>query len=386
MTWLTIDGGPAENRHRARGIGACVRALATSLDSDVVDPGITYISCSPIGSTSERWKARSRLARLTGVDCRVSDRVAAAWQLVDTAYLLPHDVRRTGANVFLATDPNAIAIDRQFSTVAMVYDFIPMVFPQQYLRGVRATTRRLAFADSIRRVRRATGLIAISNSTRRDALRFLDISPSKVVVVPLAVDHAIFHPRAAAGQLSPTSGAPYILYVGEADPRKNVRALIDAFLDLSIAGLHLVLAGGSERTREHLRAMTRSETLLRIHLLGPVDVQTLAGLYAGAMAFVFPSVYEGFGLPVLEAMACGTPVICSPGSALGEVAGNAALLVDPERHGALREAIGRIAREPALRAELRGSGLERAATFTWRDTRDAIIDACRRFAQRASRI
>jgi glycosyltransferase involved in cell wall biosynthesis len=376
MTWLTIDGGPAENRHRARGIGVFVRALATSLNESDVDPDVGYLSCRPIGPVEGRWHARSPLARLTGVDRRVPGRVAAIWKFVDTAWGLPHDVRRTGAAVFLATDPHAIAIDRRFSTVAMVYDFIPLIFPDQYLRGARATLLRMTVAAAGRRLRRAAGFVAISNATRNDARRFLGIDPSRIRVVPLAVDHARFHPGAIDGRISLTGSAPYLLYVGEADPRKNVKALVDAFLDLPMTDLHLVLAGGSTQTRERLRAMCHGEGAGRIHLLGAMDDQALAALYAGALAFVFPSVYEGFGLPVLEAMACGAPVICSRGSALQEVAGQAALFTDPGRPEALREAIARVTAEPSLRAELRGRGLERAATFTWSATRDGIIEAC----------
>ena len=380
MSWLTIDGGPAENLHRTRGIGVFARSLVTSLDQNSVDSGVGYLSCQPIGSSSARWKARSVTARLTGVDRRLPDRVSVAWQFVETAFVLPRDVQHTGARVFLATDPNAVALSRRFSTVAMVYDFIPMVYPGRYLRGVRASFRRLLFSDSIRRLRKSTGLIAISDSTRRDALRFLGIAPSQIGVVPLAVDHAIFHPGAADGRVSPTGGAPYLLYVGEADSRKNVEALVGAFLELAIDDLHLVLAGGSQRTGKGLRAILPAGSDTRIHVLGPVDVRSLASLYAGAMAFVFPSVYEGFGLPVLEALACGTPVVCLPRSAMLEVAATAALFADPDRPGALRDAIRRVAREPALRADLRGRGLEQAAKFTWSATRDGIIETCRRFA------
>ena len=381
MTWLAIDGGPGENLHRGRGIGVFARALAMSLDEAGVDPGIAYLSCRRIGASSMRWRPRSSSARLTGVYPRVPPRLALAWQHVDTARVLPRDVRRTGARVFLATDPNAIALDRGFATVAVAYDFIPLVFPQDYLQGARASVRRAAYAASLRRFRRVAGLIAISDATRRDAVRFLGVPASRIEVVPLAVDHAIFHPGAAAGRESPTGSDPYVLYVGEADARKNVAALIDAFLRLASKDLHLVLAGGSERTRERLRAITAGHP--RIHLLGSLDVLSLASLYAGAMAFVFPSLYEGFGLPVLEAMACGTPVICGPHAAIQELAAGAAIVADPSRGEAIQAAMRRVASEPMLRAELRSRGLDRAATFTWARTRDGIIDACRRLTRSA---
>lgn len=377
MNWLTIDAGPAENLNRGRGIGAFVRSLALSLEDAGVDPGVSYLSCRPVECTSSRWAIRSRAALLTGVSGKIPDRVAALCQFVDAAQFLPRDVRRTGAAVFLATDPNAIAISLRFLTVAMAYDFIPLIFPQQYLHGVRGVFWRARFADSVRRLRKATASIAISDCTRRDAVRLLGLARSKIDVVPLGVDHGVFHPHASTDLASVTNGEPYLLYVGETDARKNVGALIGAFRELSVDGLHLVLAGGSERSVERLRARYPETGDASIHLLGPVDVKTLAGLYAGATAFVFPSLYEGFGLPVLEAMACGAPVICSPVSAMQEVAGDAALFADPDP-AALARAIERVASDATLRADLRGRGLERAASFTWASTRDGILDACRR--------
>jgi glycosyltransferase involved in cell wall biosynthesis len=378
MSWLAIDGGPAENLHRARGIGVAVRGVVTALDDDGVESGIVYLSCRPIASAAARWRPRSPTARFTGVDRSVPDRLSVMWQLVESAWALPRDVRRTGAEVFLATDPNAIALDHRFATVAMVYDFIPFVFPGQYLSGPRAALRRTTLRRTMARLRRAAGLIAISNATRDDAVRFLGVAASNVAVVPLAVDHAIFHPGAGVGRapVAPTGGAPYVLYVGEADPRKNVGALMAAFRDAAVADLHLVIAGVSDRTRAGLRASLGDAA--RIHLVGAVDVQSLAALYAGATAFVFPSVYEGFGLPVLEAMACGAPVICSARAALPEVAGDAAVFADPERGSELRDAIRRVAGGVALRAELRQRGIARAAAFTWQATRDGVLEACRR--------
>ena len=378
MSWLTIDGGPAENLHRTRGIGVAVRELIGVLDDDVVDPGVTYLSCSPVGDRMARWRPRATLARYTGVDRHVPDRVSVMWQMIESSWGLPRDVRLTGADVFLATDPNAIALDRQFATVAVVYDFIPRVFPQQYLRGPRAALRRLMIRRMTERQQRAAGLIAISNATRQDAVRFLGVPAANVAVVPLAVDHSVFHPRAGAGRppAAPTEGSPYLLYVGEADPRKNVGALIAAFRDAGVDNLHLVLAGLSDRTRANLSAEVAGST--RIHLIGAVDAQSLANLYAGATAFVFPSMYEGFGLPVLEAMACGAPVICSARTSIPEVAGDAAVYADPERGPELRDAIRRVASEPALRAELGTRGIARAAPFTWQATREGMLEACRR--------
>ena len=377
MRSITIDGGPSENLHRNRGIGTCVRSLVESLDAPPpADAGVSYLRSTPLTVDRSRWRPRSPLARLGGADERVPDRLALTYSLVDVATVMPSDVRRAGADVLLATDPNFIAIDRRFATVAVLYDLIPLVFSDRYLDGVRNLFRRTLFLDSMRRVCRARGVIAISGATRADAERRLGIPRSRIAVAPLAVDHRVFRPTTARVD-GPWKSAPYLLYVGEVDARKNVDALLDAFASQPTNDTHLVCAGSSAGGQELIRSRLPATIVGRVHLVGHVPVETLVRLYSGATAFVFPSIYEGFGLPVLEAMACGAPVICFDVSAMPETAGNAAILVDPTDASALRDAITRVTRSADARAEYRERGLARAAGFTWVRTRDAMLDAAR---------
>ena len=377
MLSVTIDGGPSENLHRRRGIGTCVRSLIESLDAaPPADAAVTYLRSIPATPNRSRWRRRSPLARLSGVDERVPDRLALTYSLVDVATVMPGDVRRAGADVLLATDPNFIAIDRRFATVAVLYDLIPLVFSDQYLDGMRNLFRRALFLDSMRRVTRARGVIAISDATRADAERRLGIPRSRIAVAPLAVDHRLFRPVGERVD-GPWRSAPYVLYVGEVDPRKNIDALIEAFAQQPGRDTHLVCAGASPAGQQLIRSKVPTAVADRVHLIGHVPAETLVRLYSGATAFVFPSVYEGFGLPVLEAMACGAPVICFDVSAMPETAGNAAILVDPMDPSALRDAITRVATSADARAEYRERGLARAAGFTWIRTRDAMLDAAR---------
>jgi glycosyltransferase involved in cell wall biosynthesis len=161
---------------------------------------------------------------------------------------------------------------------------------------------------------------------------------------------------------------PFFLYVGTLEPRKNLPLLLRAFERLGArAGVHLALAGPRGWLDEPIVAAA-ARLGERVRLLGPVPPADLAALYAAAEVFVFPSRYEGFGLPPLEAMAAGTPVVAARASCLPEVLGDAALFVEPDDEAGLAEALGQLLDDPALRTELRQRGLARAAGFSWERT------------------
>lgn len=161
---------------------------------------------------------------------------------------------------------------------------------------------------------------------------------------------------------------PYVLYVGSTEPRKNLVRLLDAFARLRLATCtwHLVIVGARDWTaRRIVHAVERLQLRDAVHFTGLVQEDDLPGLYCGADLFVFPSLLEGFGLPVIEAMACGTPVVTSTSSSLPEVAGDAAVLVDPYDPAAIAHAMLRVLEDRALALELRARGMARARQFTW---------------------
>lgn len=260
-------------------------------------------------------------------------------------------------------------------TVLTVYDLIPLLFPETVSWRARlffrvATGLALRAADHV---------IAISRASRRDLLTHFPIHPTRVTAIPLAVEPR-FHPRPPeeVQGLCARYGLPedYLLYLGINKPHKNLVRLIRAYARLagirSAAGLAtppLVIAGAWDprypEPRQEVHARGLEDT---VRFLGPVADADLPALYTGCTAFVFPSLYEGFGLPVLEAMACGAAVICSDRSSLPEVAGDAALLVDPTREEALTAAMDRVLREPGLAEALRARGRMRARSFTWERT------------------
>jgi glycosyltransferase involved in cell wall biosynthesis len=224
---------------------------------------------------------------------------------------------------------------------------------------------------------RAGILIAVSEFTRGQVVSLLGVEPSKVMVVPHGI-RPLAYPR-RAGQ----PREKVVLHVGAIQTRKNVARLVEAFETLG-AEWRLALAGSFGYGADGIRArIERSPARERILVLGYVEPDELAAWYARAAIFAFPSLDEGFGMPVLEAMAGGAPVIASNRSALPEVAGDAAVLVDPEDTEALIAALRGMAQDEGLRQELSARGLARSRLFTWenavRRTWDAYSELLRRF-------
>jgi len=228
---------------------------------------------------------------------------------------------------------------------------------------------------------RASAVVTPSRFSRREVARLYPWLRDRIVVTPNAVKSA-FYPRPPAEveqvKRALDISAPYLLFVGTPQPRKNVARVIEAFLAATREGEHvqLVIAGKSTPTLERLRRAHQAAFASgRVVATGYVSDDDLACLYSGCIALVFPSLYEGFGIPVLEAMACGAPVITSNTTALPEAAGDAALLVDPEDTAAIAAAMRRVLDAPDLRAALRARGFAHARQFTWARTARATVEA-----------
>jgi glycosyltransferase involved in cell wall biosynthesis len=382
---LCVDGGPTEYGHRLRGIGSVTRALLTTLTPALArrhGAELCHIRRRPDPSIPSRWARRSWAAELSGAAALVPQRIANWWQALDTAITLPRDVAAQRPDVFLATDPHGVACAPAFATVAMLYDLVPLVFPE-YFAGLRGRAKSWLYHQRLVQMRKADAWIAISQATKDDAIRFGRFDPDAITVVPLAVDRASFpaiDPAVARGRVAERFGVtrPYFLFVGASEPRKNLDGLMAAYRQIAAAcPVDLVVAGPT--TLGNAGAAAEGE---RVHWTGHVSTSELADLYAGAYAFVFPTLYEGFGLPILEAMSAGTPVITSPISSVPEVAGDAALYADPRDAAALAGAMRRVFEDETLRTDLRARGFERVDQFTWTRTTEAILDVCRAVAER----
>ena len=264
---------------------------------------------------------------------------------------------------------------RRVPTVVTIHDVTMLLFPEWHpSRRLALMGPALAPAAS-----RADRIITPSHHTREDVLKLLPVEPERVVVVPEGVD-AIFKPQPeaeVAERLAPLGlrAGEYLLFLGTIEPRKNLARLLEAVEAAGATVGLLVLAGGQGWNNAAIRsAIARLTRAGRVRALGYVPDDLRAPLLAGARAFVYPSLYEGFGLPPLEAMACGTPVLTSNVSALPEVMGDAALSVDPTDVSALTAALARIWGDEALRADLRARGLARASQFSWDRTARLTLD------------
>jgi glycosyltransferase involved in cell wall biosynthesis len=278
------------------------------------------------------------------------------------------------ADLYHCTNPEHFSFGIK-NPVVTILDLIALQKEDWVARGTKAF-----YHKNIARIIAEVGAIfTISNHARADILRLCPEANKKITVTYLGVDDRFCHlPAIDRSFLNgfgyPEKNLPFILYVGETQPRKNVHGLITAFAEVASAikkRMHLVIVGNSLRQdyRESLFSMVREKNLQDfVHFYDDVSHNDLVKFYNAAHAFVFPSFYEGFGLPVVEAMKCGCPVLTSNTSSLPEVGGDAALYVDPYDIDAMKEKLQRIIEDEGLRRSLREKGFAQAAKFSWKKT------------------
>jgi len=343
---------------RDYGIGTYVRNLLRHLSR--IDSETEYVlfcraeDCGAVEELGENFRAVAEPARP----------YSASEQL-----RIPMDLRREGIDLFHA--PHYVLPPlTPCKSVVTIHDCIHLRFPQ-YLPN------RLAYAYARSSLwfatHRSNRVLTVSEASKRDILRYFRVPERKIDVIYNAIDERFGEPPAPEEiervrdryQLN----APYVLYAGNIKPHKNLERLIEAF--------HMVRRGDLEHVKMLIigdeiskyatlrRAVHKYKLHKHVRFFGFVPDKTLAVLYRLARAFVFPSLYEGFGLPPLEAMASGTPVITSNLSSLPEVVGDAALLIDPYDADAIADAMRRVLLDSDLRDDLRQRGLRRVAEFSW---------------------
>ena len=261
-------------------------------------------------------------------------------------------------------------------SIVTIHDCIHLVFPQ-YLPGRLAHAYvRASLWTAAHRARR---ILTVSEASKRDILRFLRVPEQKVTVIHNAIDEH-FDVAPPADEVMRVRERyqlhdRFVMYAGNVKPHKNLDRLIDAFARLRQRGFDDVklLITGSEVSRYSglRRAVHRYNLHRHVRFLGFQSEDTLSALYRLADVFVFPSLYEGFGLPPLEAMACGTPVVVSNVSSLPEVVGDAGILVNPYDPESIADGIAQVLSDDALRTTLSAKGLERAGRFSWETSGDA---------------
>ena len=355
-----LDATPLSDGHSARGIGTAVRGIIAAFAERPAEERPALLvrpdQARPVGFATRdvRWP-RWPLHRLPDPwPAAVGERAAR---------------RLATGGVFHAIQPALVPGGR---TVVTCHDLIPACFPDEYLAGVGRAGQALAYRRFLRRLRRATLVLTPSAETAGDVVRLAAVDAGRVRVVPWGA------PRPPAPEGTRLEGR-YVLYAGAIEPHKNAATAIEA-IALATPGLRLVMAGpwsaGRERRLRGLAARVGAER--RVEWLGMLTPARLAAVRSGALAALVPSRKEGFGLPVLEAMAAGVPVLASDTPALREVGGDAATYLPLGDARAWAAAISAAADEgPAEREARTIAGRERAASFTWEHTAEGLLAAYR---------
>ena len=325
------------------------------------------------------WEGMAPSVTVELVDDRYDSPLPSLWW---HATALPRRLRAHACDVvFLPAGNRRLGFTYGVPGVATVHDLSQLHVPQKY------DAARMFYATRVlpMLIGRQDRVVTVSSSTRMDVLERTRLTADRISVVPNGVDLSRYAPRdpGSARETATRLGLdqPYLLYVARLEhPGKNHVTLLEAYARLRAAGVthKLVLAGPRWNGAEAIdAAVARLGLAGHVHFTGFVAGEDLPALYAGATAFVFPSLYEGFGIPLLEAMACGIPSGVANVSSLPEVAGDAALLFDPLDPEANADAMHRLLNDELLRARLKTRGLGRCAEFTWERSARGVLDACR---------
>jgi glycosyltransferase involved in cell wall biosynthesis len=357
-----------------------VRALARiDPENDYLLYGIFY-DCYPEG-----WK---KAAIPRSLNFRLHQKYSLSW-LVRKRWENAgrHKEKLLGGIDLLHSTAYTMPLLPRLPVIVTIHDLSFFVYPQHHTEAnYQFVTRNVHQA-----ARRASFIIADSESTKRDIMRFLHVPEERIEVIYLAAgdgfDEKRYPETIAQIKNKYRIKKPYFFAVGSIEPRKNLTSALISFKALTETkkiDYQFVVAGGKGWKNEAFFQVSRKLSLgEHLVLTGYVPEEDLPALYQGAEVFVYPSLYEGFGLPVLEAMSSGTPVITSNASSLPEAAGDAALLVNPKETFDLYKAMEALVMDPALRAELKEKGLKQSKKFTWEKTALETLEIYRKVFESA---
>ena len=296
-------------------------------------------------------------------------------RLLWTQFQVPSISRQEQANLFFSPIPEA-PLYSKCRSVVMMHDIIPLRFPNRFSP---LTPYYRYYIPQV--LHQAKHILCNSQATATDIVDFFHIPASKVTPILLAYDAQHFQPPRQASMANAPSN-PYFIYLGRHDPHKNLHRLISAFAALPHCKDYQLWLAGSTDGRYTPKLKAQSEELgisNQVKFLDYVDYDQLPGMLNQATALVFPSLWEGFGIPVLEAMACGTPVITSNISSLPEVAGDAAILVNPYSVEDISQAMDQVVRDEQLRSQMSQASLTKASQFSWEKTGQATVEILSNF-------
>jgi glycosyltransferase involved in cell wall biosynthesis len=359
LTVALIDGYALSNASANRGIGTFLKQLLAGLGAD---PALSVEALAERDARLPEGVTRATIHRPT----------AQRFRSLTHDLLLPLDLRRSGCDVFHSPaqhPPRRSPVP----WVQTLHDLTPLTWPHPLLAPERRHWLRVG-----PRLRRAAAVATVSRFSADEAITHLGLDPGRLEVIPLGVDPALFHPSGPVDE-----EAPYLLHVAAWGPHKGFDEALAVVARLADAGLphRLVLAGPQDRwMASQIQAAVRmSPRPDRVELAGYVP--DIAAMYSGAAALLMTSRCEGFGLPTLEAMACGTPVIAFDNSALPEVVGEAGVLVPDGDIEAMTRVVRELIQSGSMRQELVAAGLARAAEFRW----GAMVAAYRGLLESARR-
>lgn len=281
-----------------------------------------------------------------------------------------------GVDVFLSPSFLFTNLSKDCKKIMIIHDLSFELYPEFFTFKKRLWHKLIKPKQLCQQ---ADKIIAISNNTKNDVIKIYDVNPEKIEVVYDGISEIFFQPisEEQKNKVKNKFNLPdnYVFYLGNLEPRKNVESLILAFDKVKDKSTHLVIAGGQAWKYKNIyKLWQNSQARGRIKLLGYVDTADKPSLYALAKIFVYPSIYEGFGLPPLEAMACGTPAITSFNSSLAEVVSDAGLLIDPNNTNELAETINQLLLDEKLQNIFKEKGLRQSQKFRWNDAAQKILD------------
>lgn len=357
---IMLDCTPLDNGHAKRGIGEYVHRLLEAY-----------------GDAKFKNFKQIRIKNLTQDDTIISitrpsyPKVRLQW--LWNQIFLSKTVLKNNPRLIHYTDPYATIYIKGLINIATVYDLIPTIFPDKYFSN-NPLDVKIFWNKYIEELRKMDHIISISNSTKNDLINYLDIDARKISVVPLApFSNISIKPK----EFPNSQKNKYFLYVGGHDHRKNIPLMLEAFAkSCGSISENLILVGSA--TKDELSRLNKTISKFsldhRVKHLGYVTDETLQGLYSNATSLIFLSYHEGFGLPVLEAMQHGLPVITSPNGALSEVAGDAGIFVNLNDIRNISEAIIQVANSNSLKVDIGRKAIAQSKIFTWDKTAKMTID------------
>ena len=372
---IAIDIRPLTDKHQT-GVAEYIKQLLAALFE--LDHENEYILFANANKKQKKYLPNWNYRNVRFCQTRIPNKLLNISMYLFGWPKLDKLISKDKIDIFFFPNLNFWSVSKNVKTILTVHDLSFMIFPNFFNWKMRLAQK---LCSPRKKILKSNKIITVSNSTAQDVTEITNIDPEKTITIPLGIDKNLspITDIEILGNARQKYNLPkkFILYLGMIEPRKNIPTIIDAFHKLCEAGstnIHLVIAGAHGwKYKKITKRVQNSKYKDRIHFCGYIDKKDKAALYSLAEIFVFPSFYEGFGLPPLEAMACGTPVITTNSSSLGEVVDDAAILVDPYNINDLYHAIQQILKKKELQNTLKDRGFKRIQQFSWRTSTENLL-------------